>query len=190
MTAAVLSSFGQPLTSDEREIPGPVSGGRYPHPTMQKREEEMISMNLDEDGWSSQGPVTELADEHSWDFLQRSSIGRIALSADNKPAIFPIDFYSDGQTILFRTAAGTKLTDLLANPFVAFEADEHTTRHSLSVIIEGRADVLTDGDDIATADRAALPRWIPIAAYVYVRITPTKIHGRRFSKELSVGQID
>lgn len=145
---------------------------------------------VDEDGWSAQGPVTELADAHSFEFLQRTSVGRIALSADNKPAIFPIDFYCDGETILFRTAAGTKLSDLLANPYIAFEADEHSSRHSLSVIIDGTAEVLTTEADISVADRAPLPRWIPISAYVYVRITPSKVHGRRFTRELAVGHVE
>jgi general stress protein 26 len=143
-----------------------------------------MNNDVDEDGWSPQGPVTELTDQHSWEFLQRSSLGRLAVSSDNKPAIFPVDFYCDGNSILFRTAEGTKLADLVANDAVAFEADEHTTRESLSVIVEGRAHVVTDESEIRDADRATLPRWIPIAVPVYVRIVPTKIHGRRFSRAI------
>ncbi len=146
-----------------------------------------MSSQLDEDGWSSQGPVTELADNHSWEFLQRSSIGRLALSSDDRPTIFPINFFCDGESILFRTAEGTKLSDLLANPAVALEADEHQADHALSVVVEGNAHVLTGDEEIARADQASLPRWIPVAAYRYVRITPTKIHGRRFSREVAIG---
>lgn len=143
-----------------------------------------MNEELDVDGWSPQGPVTELTDQHSWEFLQRSSLGRLALSANDKPAIFPVDFYCDGESILFRTSEGTKLADLIANDAVAFEADEHTSHESLSVIVEGRAHVVTDESEILEADRATLPRWIPIAVPVYVRIVPTKIHGRRFSREI------
>ena len=143
--------------------------------------------NTDEYGWSAQGPVTELAEQHSWEFLQRSSIGRLALCADNKPAIFPIDFFCDGESILFRTAEGTKLSELLANPAVAFEADERTAQESLSVIVEGHAEVISGEEEIQIADRAPLPQWIPVATFVYVRITPTKIRGRRFSRKLAVG---
>ena len=143
-----------------------------------------MNSKLDEDGWSPQGPVTELAEEHCWEFLQRSSVGRLAVSVQDRPAIFPVNFSCDGHTILFRTSAGAKLSDLQANEFVAFEADEHTSRQSLSVIVEGRAHQLTEAAEISVADRASLPMWIPVAVPVYVRITPISVRGRRFTHSL------
>jgi general stress protein 26 len=143
-----------------------------------------MKAGFDEDGWSPQGPVTELSEHHAWDFLRRSSIGRLAVSVDNKPAIFPVDFYCDGESILFRTSKGTKLSDLIANDAVAFEADEHSIRESVSVIVEGHARIITDEAETLRADKSSLPPWIPIAVPVYVRILPTAIHGRRFTRAI------
>lgn len=134
----------------------------------------------DRDGWTPQGPVVELSADHSWTLLGQASFGRLAVSVDNQPAIFPLDYACDGHSILFRTSEGTKLRDLLRNNRVSFEADKRVQDESWSVIVEGTADILHDPSDIANADSAALPEWVPTAPPVYVRISPTSIHGRRF----------
>jgi uncharacterized protein len=134
----------------------------------------------DFDEWSPQGPVEELSEESAWDLLALESFGRIAVSENDRPQIFPVDYYADGSDILFRTAAGTKLRDLVANEAVAFEVDLRSRDESWSVVIDGVARVIIDADEIAVADRAPLPSWIPVAPYVYVKIAPTSLHARRF----------
>ena len=134
----------------------------------------------DFDEWSPQGPVEELSEDSAWELLGLERFGRLAVSDDNRPLIFPVDYYADGTDILFRTAAGTKLRDLVANETVAFEVDLRNRDESWSVVVGGRARVITDAAEIAEADRAPLPTWIPVAPYVYVKIAPTSLHGRRF----------
>jgi nitroimidazol reductase NimA-like FMN-containing flavoprotein (pyridoxamine 5'-phosphate oxidase superfamily) len=85
---------------------------------------------------------------------------------------------------VFRTAAGTKLNDLVANEFVAFEVDVRGRTESWSVVVNGRARILTSEDEITQADRAPLPDWIPTAPYVYVAIAPITVRGRRFVQSL------
>jgi nitroimidazol reductase NimA-like FMN-containing flavoprotein (pyridoxamine 5'-phosphate oxidase superfamily) len=138
----------------------------------------------DFDGWSPQGPVEELSDPSCWELLKLESFGRLAVSVDNQPQIFPVDFYTEGTDILFRTAAGTKLRDLTLNSSVAFEVDLKSKAESWSVVLDGVAREITDEAEIVAADRAPLPAWIPTAPYVYVRITPTSIRGRRFIHSL------
>lgn len=138
----------------------------------------------DFDEWSPQGPVEELTEDSAWALLKLESFGRLAVSADGRPLIFPVDYYADGRDILFRTAAGTKLRDLIANEAVAFEVDLRTRAESWSVIISGTARVVTADAEIVLADRAPLPTWIPVAPYVYVKISPTSVHGRRFVHSL------
>lgn len=132
------------------------------------------------DGWSPQGPVEELSDASCWGLLRLESFGRLAVSVDDQPQIFPVDYSAEADEILFRTAAGTKLSDLQENSRVAFEVDQRGRSESWSVVVSGVARVLTDMVEIGRADRAPLPSWIPTAPYVYVRITPTSISGRRF----------
>jgi nitroimidazol reductase NimA-like FMN-containing flavoprotein (pyridoxamine 5'-phosphate oxidase superfamily) len=134
----------------------------------------------DFDDWSPQGPVEELSDDSCWELLRLESFGRLAVSSANRPRIFPVDYYADGSDILFRTAAGTKLRELVANETVAFEVDLRSRAESWSVVVDGSARVLTNDDEIARADRAPLPGWVPVKPYVYVKIAPTSVHGRRF----------
>jgi len=149
-----------------------------------------MSAGYDRDEWSPQGPVVELSESHSWDLLRLSSFGRLAVSVDNRPQIFPVDFHCAGESILFRTAEGSKLRDLLLNDSVAFETDHRGRDESWSVVVDGVATVLTADDDIAEADRAPFPPWVPTAPYVFVRITPTSIRARRFTHSLLASRDD
>lgn len=138
----------------------------------------------DRDDWSPRGPVSELSSAHAWALLESVSVGRLALSEDDRPQIFPVYFASDGTSIIFRTAEGTKLHALLNNAHVAFEADTVTETESWSVVVRGLATVLHDNDDIRAADALAFPRWVPTASYVYVRVTPADIRGRHFTQRV------
>ena len=121
-----------------------------------------IEMN----GWSPQGPVTEFTQDHAWELLGTQSLGR------------------DGSTILFRTAVGAKLTNLIRNRHVAFEADSVTDTEAWSVVARGTARVLVDVTEISCADSRVLPHWIPTADFVYVSVTPTDIRARHFDRRL------
>jgi nitroimidazol reductase NimA-like FMN-containing flavoprotein (pyridoxamine 5'-phosphate oxidase superfamily) len=142
-----------------------------------------MAHEVSEDEWSPQGPVTEITDTESWALLQTSSFGHLGLSVDNRPEIFPVNYAADGTTILFRTAAGTKLRSLVANQFVVFEVDAEGTTGTWSVVLKGSAKVL-DAAETATADLVPFPSWIPTVPYVYVRITPETLRGRQFQHHL------
>jgi uncharacterized protein involved in tellurium resistance len=126
-----------------------------------------------EHGASPQGPVTELSDRASWDLLQRATFGHLGVSLDGRPGIFPVDFRVDGETIVFRTAIGTKLAELVANPHVAFEVDDRTEL----------------GTGRQAADLLIFPDWIPVEVYVYVRIVASEIRGRVFAPRARLGLV-
>ncbi|MFC5502545.1 pyridoxamine 5'-phosphate oxidase family protein [Lysinimonas soli] len=139
------------------------------------------------ESWSPQGPVTELSDEHCWRLLAEAGFGRLAVSRGDRPAIFPIDFRVADGGVVFRTAEGsTKLSDLLANGWVALEMDERKGTGASSVVLTGHADPVSDPDRISAYDRLPLPPWIPNRPYVYVRISPDSVHGRAFTRHLTV----
>jgi uncharacterized protein len=143
-----------------------------------------MAHDVSEDDWSPQGPVTEITDAESWALLESSSLGHLGLSVDDRPEIFPVNYAVDGTTLLFRTAAGTKLHHLVANRFVAFEVDSEGAAGTWSVVLKGTAAALIDAQEIATADLVEFPPWIPTVPYVYVRITPETIRGRQFQHHL------
>jgi nitroimidazol reductase NimA-like FMN-containing flavoprotein (pyridoxamine 5'-phosphate oxidase superfamily) len=126
------------------------------------------------------GPVQELSETESWQLLGRSSFGRLAVSAAGEIDIFPINYYADGSTILMRTAPGTKLVEMTINSSVAFEVDGVGETEAWSVVVKGSARWLDTRAEIDAADRQPLTSWIPTLKYVYVRITPTEVNGRRF----------
>ncbi len=141
-------------------------------------------VETDRDEWSPQGPVTELSEAHAWALLGSESFGRLGLSMDDHPQIFPVNFAVQGKTVIFRTANGAKLRELLHNQWVAFEADCVEENEAWSVVLRGQAHVLVDPAEIATADALELPNWIPTLEFVYVRVIPTDIRGRHFAHRL------
>jgi nitroimidazol reductase NimA-like FMN-containing flavoprotein (pyridoxamine 5'-phosphate oxidase superfamily) len=148
-----------------------------------------MAHEVSEDEWSPQGPVTEITDAASWALLATSSFGHLGLSVGDRPEIFPVNYATDGGTLLFRTAAGTKLHELVANRFVVFEADAEGPSGTWSVVLKGTAAIVTDAAQSAAADLVAFPAWVPTVPYVYVRITPETIRGRQFERHLRVERV-
>jgi len=127
-----------------------------------------------------QDPITVLGDDESWDLLKSAALGRLVTNVGGQLEIFPVNFVTQGRTLLFRTAEGTKLFGTVMNDKVLFEVDDHTVVEGWSVIVRGTARVLTAADEIHEADRAQLLPWIPTEKLRFVRITPNEVSGRRF----------
>lgn len=132
--------------------------------------------------WEGEGSVVELGEDESWQLLRQNSLARLALGAAGEIDIFPVNYYADGETLLLRTAPGTKLLELTVNSRVAVEIDGFTDEEAWSVVVKGTARRLERQAEIDEADEAPLVPWIPTLKYIYVQITPTKITGRRFER--------
>jgi nitroimidazol reductase NimA-like FMN-containing flavoprotein (pyridoxamine 5'-phosphate oxidase superfamily) len=129
---------------------------------------------------SYEDPVTTLDEEESWNLLASRTLGRLVTAVAGQPEIFPVNFVVQHRTVLIRTAEGTKLLMAAIGGRVAFEADDHGLEEGWSVIVKGRASVLSTSAEVAEADRAQLLSWTPILKLHYVRILPTEISGRGF----------
>jgi hypothetical protein len=121
-----------------------------------------------------------LTETECWDLLRTHSLGRLAASAAGVIDIFPLNYYADGSTILMRTTPGTKLVEMTIHHDVAFEIDDFSDTEAMSVVVKGTAEWLDARADIDEADTVPLVSWLPTLKYVYVRITPTSVTGRRF----------
>jgi uncharacterized protein len=124
--------------------------------------------------------VHVLTDDEAWELLASVSLGRIALSVNGQPDIFPVNHHAADGRVVFRTGEGTKLSEIAVNGDVAFEADDHTDVGGWSVVVKGNARVLISTHEIAEADELPLRPWIPTLKYNYVEIAVTEISGRRF----------
>ncbi len=125
-------------------------------------------------------PVTVLSEDESWSLLSSMSLGRLVTILGGQPEIFPVNFVAQRRTVLFRTAQGTKLFSAVMNDRVAFEVDDHTVAEGWSVIIKGRAHVLSATAEILEAQDAELLPWIATLKPLYVRVIALEITGRRF----------
>lgn len=126
-------------------------------------------------------PITILSEDESWHRLAGVALGRVATSLAGQPEIFPVNFVVQNRTVLFRTAEGTKLFDIVTNDKVAFEVDDHDAVHGWSVVVKGRAHVLSTRAEIEEAEQAQLLPWTATLKLRYVRIIPSEITGRDFT---------
>ena len=147
-----------------------------------------MSHEANEEGWSPQGPVVELSDLASWQLLASRNFGHLGVTHNDQPEIFPVNYYSDERSILFRTAEGEKLHDLLHNRHVAFEADDDNQDRVWSVVVKGRATVLGSNPILSAQAIGGFPPWVPTEPFVYVTIDPESIRGRLFEHHVPIGR--
>jgi nitroimidazol reductase NimA-like FMN-containing flavoprotein (pyridoxamine 5'-phosphate oxidase superfamily) len=132
--------------------------------------------------WQGGGEVRELSAEECRELLRSHELGRLAISAGGEIDIFPVNYLAEPDSILIRTAPGTKLLELVIAQEVAFEIDGYTDDDAWSVVLKGPAHRLEHRSEIDEADTEPLTPWIPTLKYEYVRITADSLSGRQFRR--------
>ena len=119
--------------------------------------------------------------EECWDFLREAEFGRLAFHLADEVHITPVNYAVDGETLLFRTAEGSKLLGIVMNQDCAFEIDEFGDEVARSVVLRGTARVLEE-DEEHRAENVPLRPWVGGGTFKYnvVEIVPTELSGRRF----------
>jgi nitroimidazol reductase NimA-like FMN-containing flavoprotein (pyridoxamine 5'-phosphate oxidase superfamily) len=97
------------------------------------------------------------------------------------PSIIPVNYLLDGDKIVIRTDAGSKLAAALRGAPVAFEVDGVDETHQVgwSVVVRGHAEEVTDSDKLAELRQTPLLAWHPGPKPHYVRINASQVIGRR-----------
>jgi uncharacterized protein len=111
-------------------------------------------------------------------------VGRLAFTTeDGYPLVLPVNYRVDHGTVVFRTALGTKLDVVAKGIPVAFEVDELDSawEEGWSVVIQGRAEEVTNPAEISRLQRLPIRPWGPGDRSRFVRIQPDKITGRRIA---------
>jgi nitroimidazol reductase NimA-like FMN-containing flavoprotein (pyridoxamine 5'-phosphate oxidase superfamily) len=87
------------------------------------------------------------------------------------------------QSVVFRTAPGTKLGSLLREEDAAFEIDgiDAGGRTGWSVVIVGVADEVTGPGEMRRLDKLGLEVWAPGERTHWVRIRARTVSGRRIA---------
>ena len=109
-------------------------------------------------------------------------VGRIAFAQGGDIEVFPVNHCVLDRTIAFRTADGSKLGAAVQGSVVAFEVDafDAERRDGWSVVIKGRAELVSDERTLARLQATGLQPWaaaVPRPEWVVVRADG--ISGRR-----------
>ncbi len=126
--------------------------------------------------------MVELERAECWRLLRLCDVGRLAVAISNYPDIFPVNFVVDGDSIVFRSAAGTKLAAAVLGNGVAFEVDGYDALEGVawSVVVKGVAHEIEHMLDYFAAEELPLFPWNASPKPNFVRIQPELVTGRRF----------
>lgn len=128
-----------------------------------------------------------LSPQECLDLLELGGVGRVGFTSAEGVVIVPVNFAVAGMTVFFRTGPDTQLA-ARADAAVSFEADhlDESRREGWSVLVQGHARKVTEEDEVRRLEHGAqLEPWAGGARDVYVRITPTRISGRRIQRASS-----
>ena len=93
--------------------------------------------------------------------LKSVPVGRIGFVARGEVVILPVNFLVDGQDVVFRTGAGSKLSCVEVGHYVGFEADSYdaATRTGWSVVVNGLAEIVDSDEEAARLDGIGMKPW-------------------------------
>lgn len=126
--------------------------------------------------------ITQLS---SWDcvrLLEAGTVGRVAMTTPTGPNIVPVNYATDGESVLVRTTPYSLLGTYGRNALVCFEVDQfdYEAKHGWSVAVRGRAEFVDDLSELAQIARHPLPRpWAEGQRNLVVRIPWTEVTGRQ-----------
>jgi uncharacterized protein len=130
----------------------------------------------------AQTRVNTLSREESLHLLQEKSfVGRVGFIADGRLTVLPVNYLGEDDAVFFCTAQGTKLSALRDGAEVAFEVDaSQPLYHSgWSVLVNGKAEEVTDPQELDRLRRGPLKSWAVAASQHWVRISIDSISGRQ-----------
>jgi nitroimidazol reductase NimA-like FMN-containing flavoprotein (pyridoxamine 5'-phosphate oxidase superfamily) len=113
--------------------------------------------------------------------LVRQRAGRVAVATPDGPHIIPVNYSVVDESIIFRTTPFSILATYARNAKLAFEVDHFDDEHRLgwSVVARGRADVVSDPEEINRIRKVCAPLpWADGARNLYFRLDWKELSGR------------
>lgn len=137
------------------------------------------------DGAAAHGEFSRLDRGESLRLLATVPIGRLIFTVNALPAVRLMNFALADGLIVLRTAADTTAARRVHDTIVAFEADDldAATSSGWSVIVTGRATLVTDPELLARYQRMSLVAWAPGDRDQFVEITTELVEGRRVCRQ-------
>ncbi|MGW7529287.1 pyridoxamine 5'-phosphate oxidase family protein [Streptomyces sp. NPDC054783] len=122
--------------------------------------------------------------------LAREPVGRVVYTRQVLPAVLPVNFSLDTDScVLLRASANSDLVRAIDGVVVAFEADDFdaATRSGWSVVVTGRATVVTDPAEQERLSRTGPSSWEVTGEGVFVRIESEMVTGREITGARDAG---
>jgi hypothetical protein len=116
--------------------------------------------------------------------LATAGTGRVVYSDQALPAVRPVDFVVDNETVIIRTAPGSRLAKAIQRAVVAFEADEYDPADGTgwSVMIVGASSDVSEPCDVERLSPLVGRRWAPDGQDHFVRIGISAVAGCRIGQ--------
>jgi nitroimidazol reductase NimA-like FMN-containing flavoprotein (pyridoxamine 5'-phosphate oxidase superfamily) len=136
--------------------------------------------------------MLELSRDECLALLGANSFGRLAVNAgEGPPIVRPVNYLFDepSQSVVFRTAPGSKLHAVLRATDAAFEIDAVDERAGTgwSVIIRGVTDEVTNPTEVRRLERLGPKSWAPGEKPHWVKIRAWTVSGRRIAVDAKRG---
>src|SRR5690625_4727838 len=141
----------------------------------------------------SQAPITELSTAEALELLSSRAFGRLAVSLQGKPDIFPVNFAihaqgDDDVVAYIRTSPGNKLWATAIGSPLALEADsiqdstpsEAPDETATSAIVYGVGRLVRHPKEFELVETLGLQAWIAARKPDVVAIDVEHISGRKF----------
>lgn len=130
-------------------------------------------------------PVTQLSTADTLKFLSEQPLGRLAISINDSPDIFPVNYViharSDDDVVAYiRASAGNKLFATAVGSPLALETDLVETDTATSAILYGTARQVQYPDELQLVESTGLTAWIAEHKPDVIAIDVERISGRTF----------
>jgi nitroimidazol reductase NimA-like FMN-containing flavoprotein (pyridoxamine 5'-phosphate oxidase superfamily) len=128
--------------------------------------------------------MLELSREECLQLLAEHRFGRLAVNGGKGPPLVrPVNYVFDErlQSVVFRTAAGSKFYALAASTEAAFEIDgiDEAGHTGWSVLMQGVTEEITQPAAIRRLDELGLETWAPGYKSHWLHIRAWTVSGRR-----------
>jgi nitroimidazol reductase NimA-like FMN-containing flavoprotein (pyridoxamine 5'-phosphate oxidase superfamily) len=113
--------------------------------------------------------------------LRADVIGRLGIAPHGTPLVLPVNYAMDGDHVVFRTGAGSKLSAAERGP-ACFEIDgfDRENHAGWSVLVQGRLEEVTEHQhrELTRLRTVGVSPWIPEGRDHWMRLVPSSITGR------------
>lgn len=126
--------------------------------------------------------LTVLDEATCWALLGAVRVARVGLDTGGRIDVLPVNHVVHDGRVCWRSGAGTKLGAAAAETEVALEADriDEDTHAGWSVVVHGRARIVTDGPRLEQLHELAHAPWTAAdQKLLWVEVVPTRVSGRR-----------